>query len=96
MNVKLKKLSLKLIFAFLMMFTGGITVYATCTYQQRADLNETELSVSVIGNEEIHIRDLNSVQFTCNSIIHRLCTINSSTLDVGIIASVCGLPNSPS
>ena len=31
-----------------------------------------------------------------NSIIHCSCTINSITLDVGIIASVCSLPNSPS
>ena len=38
---------------------------------------------------------LNSIQFTCISIIHCLCTANSSTLDVGIIASVCGLPQFP-
>ena len=39
---------------------------------------------------------IESVQFICISIIRCLCTVNSSTLDVGIIASVCGLPNSPS
>jgi hypothetical protein len=40
-------------------------------------------------------RELNSIQFICINIIHCLCTINSITLDVGIIANVCGLPNSP-
>ena len=43
-------------------------------------------------------------QFICISIIHCLRTINSSTIDVGIIACVCvcvcvcvcSLPNSPS
>jgi len=39
---------------------------------------------------------MNSIQFTCNSNIHYSCTINSSTLDVGIIESVCGLSNSSS
>jgi len=34
------------------------------------------------------------MQFICIDIIDCLCTINSSTLDVGIIASVCSLPNS--
>jgi len=62
----------------------------------RAALNEAVHSVGVNCNEETHIRDLNSIQFTCNSIIHCLCTINSSTVDVGIIASVCSLNNSPS
>jgi hypothetical protein len=41
-------------------------------------------------------RELNSIQLICISIIHCLCLINSSKLDVGIIASVCCLPNSPS
>jgi hypothetical protein len=41
-------------------------------------------------------RELNSIQFICNSISHCLCAINPCTLDVGIIASVCGLPISPS
>jgi len=52
--------------------------------------------MSVNGNEETHIRDLNSVEFTYNSIIHCLCTINSLTLDVGIVANVCSLSNYPS
>jgi hypothetical protein len=64
--------------------------------RRRAALNEAGRSLGVNCNEETHIRELNSVQFTCNSIIHCLCTINSSTLDVGIIASVLILPNSPS
>jgi hypothetical protein len=38
---------------------------------------------------------LNSTQLICISIIHYLCRINSSTLDVGITASTCSLPNSP-
>ena len=62
----------------------------------RTALNEAGRSVRVNDNEETHIRELNSTQLTCNSNIHCLCTINSSTLDVGIIASVCRLPNSPS
>ena len=48
--------------------------------RRRATLNETGRSVSVSGNEETHIRELNSVMFTCNSIIHCSRTINSSTL----------------
>ena len=62
----------------------------------RAALNEAGRSVGINCNEQTHIRELNSIQFTYNSIIHCLCTINSSTLDVGIIANVCILPNSPS
>jgi len=38
--------------------------------------------------------ELNTVH--CNSIIHYSCTINNITLGVGIIASVCSLPNSQS
>ena len=40
-----------------------------------------------------HTSDL--IHFTCNNIIHCLRSMNFSTLDVGIIASECGLPNSP-
>ena len=36
------------------------------------------------------------IQFICINTILSLCLINSSKLDVGIIASVCGLPHSPS
>jgi len=61
-----------------------------------AALNEDERSVSVNGNEETHFRDLNLMHFTSISNVHYSCATNSSTLDVGIIASVCGLPNSPS
>jgi hypothetical protein len=50
----------------------------------RAALNEAGKSVVVNCNEETHIRDLNSMQLTYNSIIPCLCTINSSTLDVAI------------
>ena len=47
----------------------------------RAALNETGRSVSVNGNEETHIRELNSILFTCNSIIHCSSTINVSSLE---------------
>ena len=39
--------------------------------------------MSINGNEETHVLDLNSIQFTCNSIIHCLCTINSGKLGKG-------------
>ena len=48
------------------------------------------ISANVMGSK---IPRTESVQFICISIIHCLYTINSSTLDVAIIASVCGLPN---
>jgi hypothetical protein len=57
-------------------------------------LNEAGISVLILmKGSKIPRVEHNIVHF--NSIIHYSCTMNSSTLDVGIIASVCGLPNSP-
>ena len=57
--------------------------------------NECSWTVSANVNEGTHNHDsrTQSIQFTRNSIIHCLYTINSSTLDVGIIASVFSLPS---
>jgi len=59
-----------------------------------AALNEDGLSVLMLmKGSKIPTVELN--KFTYNSIIHYSCTINCSTLDMQIIACMCGLPNSP-
>jgi hypothetical protein len=52
--------------------------------------------VSANVNEGSTYRELNLIQFSCNTIIQCLCTINFSTLEVEIIGSECGLLNSSS
>jgi hypothetical protein len=54
-------------------------------------------TVNVNANEGIQARSrqLNSVQFTCNSTMHYPCTVKCSALDVRIIGSVCGLSDCP-
>jgi hypothetical protein len=47
---------------------------------------------SFVNERDPRSRELNPVQFICNSVIYYLCLINSSTLDVWIISSVAACP----
>ena len=73
---------------------------SSCSLQKHlkhwpAALNEDGLSVLMLmKGSKIPRVELN--KFTYNSIIHYSCTINCSTLDMQIIASMCSLPNFPS
>ena len=76
-----------------------VALCSSCSLQKylgsvTAALNAGGRSVSVVMKSP-KIRRI-EIQFTCISNIHCLCTVSPITLDVGIIASVCSLPNSPS
>jgi hypothetical protein len=47
---------------------------------------------SLVNERDPGSRELNPVQFICNSVIYYLCLINSSTLDVWITASAAACP----
>jgi hypothetical protein len=73
-----------------------IRLYVNRFILQKSVLNKAGRSVSGNGDEKPHIGDLNQYSSLLTALFTCLCTINSSTLNVGIIASLCNLPNSPS
>ena len=86
------------------MFIAWATCSCIVLQLQSAEVSRTVTSsfewswtISVNVNEGTpRSRESNSIQFICVTIICCLRTINSSTLDVGTIASVRGLPELPS